>query len=159
MPQDFPYPDQPDLTEAEVVGLSSLSVSAVSDEAAADTPADAPAVDDIEEKFLRLSEKMDGLQSQLDALEKFLLSQQKGTLHGAGAIEEKGGNTPRGDKETIVNIQEEMQRLSARLDLISSTFNKLALLLNIADERPIENRNRSVIEHTSTKDQKDAPEG
>lgn len=158
MPQDFPYPDQPDLTEAEVVGLSSLSVSAVSDEAVADTPADAPAVDDIEEKFLRLSEKMDGLQSQLDALEKFLLSQQKGTLHGAGAIEEKGGNTPRGDKETIGNIQEEMQRLSARLDLISSTFNKLALLLNIADERPVENRNRSVIEHTSTEDQKDAPQ-
>ncbi len=158
MPQDFVYPDKQRPIEADASSISLPPVPMVSDIETPGPATTAPETGNIDGRFLRLSEKMDGLQTQLDTLETFLLNQQTGALQSATTIEAKEATQLRGDKEALLNIQEEMKRLSERLDLISSTFNKLALLLNFAEEAPIENRNGSVIEQPSVPVPKDTPQ-
>ncbi len=127
VPPDFPYPAAPSPLEA---AATVPAASPVVDSVIEMPPVPAPKAEGIDGKFLNLSEKMDGMQLQLNTLEKFLLNLQADRGSGAQDVVADTGSDPPGDKETIVKIQAEMKRLSERIDLISDTFNNLALLLN-----------------------------
>ncbi|HIJ57666.1 MAG TPA: hypothetical protein HPQ03_16295 [Deltaproteobacteria bacterium] len=118
----------PDSTQASVARFPIPPIPVDAEEIHRD-PQTAPepaGAENIPDQLLRLSERMDGLKSHLDVMEGSLLKKQ-GTEQIR--VEEKERNRFSKDKETIAHLQLEMQRLSDKIDTISSTLTSMARLL------------------------------
>ena len=118
----------PDSTQASVARFPIPPIPVDAEEIREDpqTVSEPAGAENIPDKFLNLSERIDGLKSQLDAMEESLLKKQETeqTL-----VEEKESNWSTKDKETIAQLQLEMQRLSDKIETITSTLTGMARLL------------------------------
>ena len=107
----------PDFTQASIARFPMPPIPFDAGEIHGDPQTEPAGSETIPDKWRHLSERIDGLKSQLEAIEESMLRklETEQTL-----VEEKESSRSSKDKETIVRLRLEMQRLSDKIDTISN---------------------------------------
>ena len=98
--------------QASVVEFPMPSLPIPADEVKLDFPSAPQKTENFSEMFNRLSERLDGIQSQFDIMTQSMQKKEEDPW-------------PTENKEAIVELRQEMQRLSDKIDTLSNTFSRM----------------------------------